>query len=121
MIITHPIELSLNKIQNYLNRKDKCFKNSENDTLYIKLFPSITDEYINQLLVLINNLGWFITKNEIIKIDGRIVKNSYKYSIESLKNDITKDYKYIQLTIQAKYDIEILQEKIPNILYLNSH
>jgi hypothetical protein len=112
LILTHPITSAIPILQ---QKFPKFYYRAGNNDFIIKT-STITEEQLSELLVLLNNIGWFIAYMNITYISSG--NASMKFDHDFLLNKIhEQDVKGIVFDIEAKYDLEIPRDKWPKILY----
>jgi hypothetical protein len=118
LIWSQPVGFTIGKLkEQFPNCKYVYNHEPMNDTYKFNIIIpyKITTIQFKQLLILVNNLGWYFSRHYIDPtID--IQYDEAKYNEEYVINRIQQNnIQCIELTTEPKYDIQII--KIPDILY----
>lgn len=112
LILTHDIGSSISIIQTTFRNIQVGRPRETPNTIWVSWSARDQISDYDKFLQVITNLGWFIS---YIRVDAA---TGEKYN-ESVINRLlqTKQYKRIQLDLEAKYDIRVDNRRIPKTLY----
>lgn len=112
LIVTHPISTSIEIITNW-NKFDGIFHPSKDNRKIIFSSNNISSIELDKLLVLINNLGWYPSRY----YEGYILNDQQIFNREKYLTLIENTKSIVNLIFEAKYDVQLDELNIPNILY----
>lgn len=114
LIKSYPVETLISSITTKFKSNVKIDKNKPN-SFYLIILPGFTDDDLSQLETVLQTYGWFISHMDIQLPMDNIV---YKYIRSSVSKVLKSNrYKQVQLAIEAKYDIQVSDSRIPDELY----
>jgi hypothetical protein len=105
--------------EHYLNRwsiahNKFIIKISPRNTLHLKFGEQPNNREIDNLLRLINNLGWFVSEYFV----NRVPFSRKFVDIESFKKDV-KEYTLLSVTLEAKYDLELNKYELTDMYHIS--
>ena len=88
-------------------------KENPNKTITLKFIHDLTDVELDNLLQLVNNLGWYVSSYVINKIPYKRIK----FDKEEFRND-GKKYQLLAFFLEAKFDRELDINEISKMFHI---